>query len=64
MALSRPDGPYAVLTVAGYADGRLAGATGQPRSAPFAPAGQLAEDVGTQLSQPVTVTCHRPEWSC
>jgi hypothetical protein len=63
-ALSRPDGPYAVLTVAGYADGRLAGATGQARSAPFAPAGQLAEDVGTQLSRPVTVTCHRPEWSC
>ena len=64
VALSRPDGPYAVLTVAGYADGRLAAATGQARSAPFEPAGQLAEDVGTQLSRPVTVTCHRPEWSC
>ncbi|HEY2279826.1 MAG TPA: hypothetical protein VGI00_15810 [Streptosporangiaceae bacterium] len=63
-ALSRQDGPYAVLTVAGYADGRPAGLTGQRRSTPFEPAGQLAEDVGTPLSQPVTVACHRPEWSC
>jgi hypothetical protein len=60
-ALSRQDGPYAVLTVAGYADGRPAG---QQRSTPFEPAGELAKDVGTPLSQPVTVTCHRPEWSC
>jgi hypothetical protein len=64
VALSRQDGPYAVLTMAGYADGSAAGATGQPRSTPFYPADQLAEDVGTPLGQPVTVTCHRPEWSC
>jgi hypothetical protein len=63
-ALSRQDGPYAVLTVAGYADGRPADTTGQQRSTPFEPAGELAEDVGTPLGQPVTVTCHRPEWSC
>jgi hypothetical protein len=63
-ALSRQDGPYAVLTVAGYADSRPAGTTGQPRATPFEPAGQLAADVGTPLAGPVTVTCHRPEWSC
>ncbi len=64
VALSRQDGPYAVLTVAGYADGSPAGATGQPRSTPFYPADQLAEDVGTALGQPIIVTCQRPEWSC
>ncbi|MBV9792664.1 MAG: hypothetical protein JO016_01885 [Actinobacteria bacterium] len=64
VALSRQDGPYAVLTVAGYADGAPAAATGQPRSTPFYAAGELAEDVGTPLGQPVTVTCERPEWSC
>jgi hypothetical protein len=63
-ALSRQDGPYAVLTVAGYADGRPADAPGQQRWTPFYPAGELIEDVGTPLGQPVTVTCHRPEWSC
>jgi hypothetical protein len=64
VAVSRQDGPYAVLTVAGYADGAPADATGQPRSTPFYPAGQLAQDVGRPLDQPVTVSCHRPEWSC
>ena len=63
-ALSRQDGPYAVLTVAGYADGHPAAATGEQQFNPFDPASQLAEDVGTPLLQPVAVTCHRPEWSC
>ena len=63
-ALSRQDGPYAVLTVAGYADGHPAAATGAQQFNPFDPASQLAEDVGTPLLQPVAVTCHRPEWSC
>jgi hypothetical protein len=63
-ATARQDGPYAVLTVAGYADGRPAAATGEQQTIPFAPAAQLAEDAGTPLGLPVTVTCHRPEWSC
>ena len=63
-ASSRQDGPYAVLTVAGYADGRPATATGERQTVPFEPATELAEDVGTPLGQPVTVTCHRLEWSC
>jgi hypothetical protein len=57
-------GPYAVLTVAGYADGRTAAATGERQTVPFEPNSQLADDVGTPLSQPVTVTCRGPEWSC
>jgi hypothetical protein len=63
-AQSRQDGPYAVLTVAGFADGRPADAIGEPQTVPFEPATELAEDVGTPLGQPVTVTCHHPEWSC
>lgn len=63
-ALSRQDGPYAVLAVAGYADGRTAAGPGEQQFNPFDPAGQLAKDVGTPLGQPVTVTCHRPEFSC
>jgi hypothetical protein len=63
-ASSRQDGPYAVLTVAGYVDGRPATATGEKQTVPFEPATELAEDVGTPLGQPVTVTCGRPEWSC
>ena len=57
-------GPYAVLTVSGYTDGRSASATGERQTVPFEPDTQLAGDVGTPLSQPVTVTCRRPEWSC
>jgi hypothetical protein len=57
-------GPYAVLTVSGYTDGRSARATGEHQTVPFEPDTQLADDVGTPLSQPVTVTCRPPEWSC
>ncbi|HEY0718351.1 MAG TPA: hypothetical protein VGD68_12105 [Streptosporangiaceae bacterium] len=63
-AQGRQDGPYAVLIVAGYADGRPADATGERRDVPFEPAAELAQDVGTPLGQPVTATCQRPEWSC
>ena len=58
------DGPYVVLTVAGYADGRPAAATGERRPSAFDEATDLATDVGTPLAQPVTVRCGTPEWSC
>jgi NAD(P)-dependent dehydrogenase (short-subunit alcohol dehydrogenase family) len=58
------DGPYVVLTVAGYADGRPAAATGERRPSAFDAATDLTTDVGTPLAQPVTVRCGTPEWSC
>jgi hypothetical protein len=63
-ATSRLDGPYVVLSVAGYADGRAAAATGERRASVFAPAIQLATDIGTPLVQPITVRCGTREWSC
>jgi hypothetical protein len=57
-------GPYVVLTVAGYADGRPAAATGERRSSAFAPATQLATEIGTPLAQPETVRCATRQWSC
>ena len=63
-ASARQDGPYVVLTVAGYADGRSAAATGERRADVFGPATQLATEIGTPLTQPVTVRCATPEWSC
>ena len=57
-------GPYVVLTVAGYTDGRPAAATGEPRPSAFAPATQLATEIGTPLAQPETVRCATRQWSC
>ena len=57
-------GPYVVLTVAGYADGRPAAATGERRPSAFAPATQLATEIGTPLDQPETVRCATRPWSC
>jgi hypothetical protein len=58
------DGPFVVLTVAGYADGQPAGAGQQPRPSVFAPAAQLAGEVIGPLTHPVTVNCASPAWSC
>jgi hypothetical protein len=63
-AVSRAQGPYAVLAVAGYADGRPAAATGQARPSVFSPARQLVRVIAARLAQPVTVNCASPEWSC
>jgi hypothetical protein len=59
----RQAGPYVVLTVAGYADGRPASAAAG-RPAVFAPARQLAFAILTPLAKPTTVNCANPEWSC
>ena len=60
----RQRGPYVVLAVAGYADGRPAAAIGQLRFAIFRPARRLAAEVLGPLSTTPAVTCARPEWLC
>ena len=63
-ASAQQNGPYVVLTVAGYADGRPTRATGERRASVFDPATQLANQIGMPLTEPVTVRCGMPEWSC
>lgn len=57
-------GPYIVLSVSGYADGRPAAATDERRASVFSPATQLASEVGMPLDRPVSVNCQAREWSC
>jgi len=57
-------GPYVVLVVGGYADGRAAAATGERRDSVFTAAAQLAGAVVAELGRPQTVNCGSPEWSC
>lgn len=64
VATARQDGPYVVLTVAGYADGRPAAVTAKPRTSVFAPAAQLAAAIIGPLTVPAEVSCRGPEWSC
>jgi len=61
---ARQDGPFVVLTAAGYADGRSAAATGERRASIFQPAAQLAAEVLGPLAAPAPVNCHSAEWSC
>ena len=60
MATARQDGPYVLLTVAGYADGRPAAATGEFNTTAFAAAGQLADAILAPLTRPAVVDCRRP----
>lgn len=57
-------GPYVLVTVAGYADGRPAAATGERRPSVFTPAGQLATDILTPLSRAAAVDCASRAWAC
>jgi len=57
-------GPFVILTVAGYADGRAAAATRERRALIFLPAAQLAAEVIGPLAAPVTINCNSAEWSC
>lgn len=57
-------GPYVVLAVGGYADGRPASAADERRDAVFDPAGNLVAAVAKPLAKPVTVRCGDAEWSC
>ncbi len=63
-ATARQDGPYVLLTVAGYADGRPAAATGEFNAAAFNAAQQLARQILAPLNQPAVVNCARRQWSC
>jgi hypothetical protein len=57
-------GPYVVLTVSGYADGRPAAATLEARGSVFGPATQLASQIIGPLTVPAVVNCRSPQWSC
>ena len=57
-------GPYVVLAVAGYADGRPANAADERRDSVFDPASQLVSAVAAPLARPVTVRCGTTEWAC
>ena len=61
---ARLAGPYVVLAVAGYADGRPADAAGERRDSVFDPAGQLVSVVAAPLARQVTVRCGTAEWAC
>ena len=63
-ATARQDGPFVVLTVAGYADGRPAAATGEFDASAFSAAGQLAHEILAPLNRPAVVNCARRQWSC
>ena len=57
-------GPYVVLAVAGYADGRPASSADERRDSVFDPAAQLVSAIAAPLAKPVTVRCGTPEWAC
>jgi subtilisin family serine protease len=61
---AQASGPYVVLSVGGYADGRPAAATAERRDADFDPAGDLISAVADPLAKPVTVKCGGTEWAC
>jgi len=63
-AAVRQDGPYVLLTVAGYTDGRPAAATGEFDAPAFSAAGQLAREILAPLNRPAPVDCTRRQWSC
>jgi type VII secretion-associated serine protease mycosin len=57
-------GPYVVLAVAGYSDGRPASAGQERRTSVFSPASQLVSAVAAPLARPLTVRCGTAEWAC
>jgi len=57
-------GPYVVLAVAGYSDGRPAAAGTERRDPVFLPAGRLVTAVAAPLAVPQQVHCGTPEFAC
>jgi hypothetical protein len=63
-ATSQLAGPYVVLAVAGYADGRPASTANERRDSDFDPAGALAKAVADPLGKPRPARCGTTEWAC
>jgi subtilisin family serine protease len=61
---ARRAGPYVVLAVAGYSDGRPASAAQERRTSVFYPLSQLVSSVAAPLARPLTVRCGAAEWAC
>lgn len=57
-------GPYVVLAVAGYTDGRAASAADERRQSVFDPEAQLVSKVAAPLAEPENVRCGNSEWTC
>jgi hypothetical protein len=58
-------GPYVVLAVAGYADGRPASQAAEPRPLVFGPVmSSIVTAVVKPLAAPEPVRCGNPEWTC
>jgi hypothetical protein len=57
-------GPYVVLAVAGYADGRPASQATEPRPLAFTDVSSIVKAVVAPLAEPTPVRCGDPEWSC
>jgi hypothetical protein len=57
-------GPYVVLAVAGYADGRAASQASEPLLPAFGPMASIVSAVVVPLAAPETVRCGDPEWAC
>jgi len=57
-------GPYVVLAVSGYADGRPASKAAEPRDSVFGPAGRLVAAVEAPLAAPQQVSCGTQEFKC
>jgi hypothetical protein len=65
VSLVRVTGPYVVLAVAGYSDGRPASQAAQPRPTVFAgPENSLVAAVVKPLAAPEQVQCGTKEWTC
>ena len=64
LAIAQLAGPYVVLAVAGYADGRPASTDSERRDVVFDPASQLVTAIAAPLAKPVTVRCGGAEWTC
>jgi len=57
-------GPYVVLAVSGYADGRPASEAAEPRNSVFGPARRLVAAVEAPLAAPQRVSCGTAEFTC
>jgi subtilisin family serine protease len=64
VSAARRAGPYVLLAVAGYSDGRPASPAQERRTSVFSPLGQLVSAVAAPLDRPLTVRCGTAEWAC